>query len=132
MILIFRFCYFSENILSLKSYYQLSHVFVWLMGISLIIPNILIKRWNADFHLVLDWSNAAWPVWWLKQSIKSSKLNVSVSNITYRSCVYLFICVWVFCFLKVNSLALNYTKATGSRVGLVSWPFLNIDFRYGM
>ena len=38
-----RFCYFSGNILSLKSYYQLPHVSVWLTEISLTIANILIK-----------------------------------------------------------------------------------------
>ena len=46
-------------------------------------------------------------------------------------------CVWVFCFLKVEkfnlspTLALNYAKATRSRVVLVSTlSFLNLDFTY--
>ena len=70
LIPILRFCYFSGNILSLKSYYQVSYVSVWITGISLAIDNILIKRWNGHVHFALDLSNVAWPVWWLKQSIK--------------------------------------------------------------
>ena len=129
MIPTLRFCYFSENIVSLKSYDQLSYVSVWLTGILLTVANILIKRWNVHFHLALDWSNTTWPIRWLKQSIKPCKLNESVVAITNTSCVYLLTCVWVFCFLKVQkfnlspTLALNYTKATRSRVGLVSCPF---------
>ena len=129
MIPILKFCYFSENILSLKSYYQLSYVSVWLTGILLTIANILIKSWNVHFHLALDWSNAAWPIWWLKQSIKPCKLNESVFAITNTSCVYLLTCVWIFCFSKLQkfnlspTLALNYTKASQIRVRLVSCPF---------
>ena len=126
---ILRFYYFPENLLCLKSYYQLSYVSVWLTEILLPIANILIKSWYVYFHLALDRSNAAWPIWWLKQSIKPCKLNESVVAITNTSCVYLLTCVWVFYFLKVQkfnlspTLALNYTKATRSRVGLVSCPF---------
>ena len=115
-----------ENTFSLKSYYQLSYVSVWLTGILLTIGNILIKSWNVHVHFALDWSNAAWPIWWLKQSIKLCKLNESVVAITNTSCFYLLTCVWVFCFLKVQkfnlspTLALNYTKATRSRV-VKSW-----------
>ena len=49
--------------------------------------------------------------------------------ITNTSCVYLLTCVWMCCYLKVQKfnisliLALNYTKATRSRLGLVSFPF---------
>ena len=96
------------------------------------------KGWNVHFHLALNWSNAAWPIWWLKQSIKLCKLNESVVAITNTSCFYLLTCVWVFCFLKVQkfnlspTLALNYTKVTQSRVVLVSkLSFLNLDFTYG-
>ena len=77
----------------------------------------------------LEYCNAAWPIWWLKQSIKLCKLNLSVIAITNTSYVYLLTCVWVFCFLKVQkynlspTLALNYTKATRRRIGLVSCPF---------
>ena len=116
-----------------KSYYQLSYVSVWLTGIFLNIANILIKSWNVHFHITLDWNNAAWPIWWLKQLIKPCKLTEAVVTITNTSCVYFLTCVWVFCFLKVQkfsflkvqklNLALNYTKATQSRVGLVSCPF---------
>ena len=124
-----RFCYFSENILTLKSYSQLSYVSVWLTGILFTTANILIRSWNFHFHPALGWCNAAWPIWWLKHSIKLCKLNESVVAITNTSCFYLLTCVWVFCFLKVQkfnlspTLALNYTKATRSRVGLVSCPF---------
>ena len=58
-----------------------------------------------------------------------AKLNESVVAITNTSCVYFLTCVWVFCFLKVQyfnislTLALNYTKATPSRVGLVKSHF---------
>ena len=61
--------------------------------------------------------------------IEPLKLNESVVAITNTSCVYLLTWVWMFCFLKVQKLnllttmALNYTKATRSRVGLVSCPF---------
>ena len=122
LISILRFCYFSENIVPLKSYYQLSYVSVWLTGILLTIANILIKSWNVHFHLELDWSNAAWQMWWLKQSIKPCKLIKSVVAITNTSCVYLLTCVWLFSFLKVQkfklspTLALNYTKAIRSRI----------------
>ena len=102
LIPILRFCYFSENILSLKSYYQFPYVSVWLTGILLTIGNILIKSWNVHVHFALDWSNTAWPIWWLKQSIKPCKLNESVVAISNTSCVYLLIFVWVFCFLKVQ------------------------------
>ena len=122
-----RFCYSLENILSLKSYYQLSYLSVWLTGILLTIADILIKSWNVHFHLTLDWSNATWPIWWLKQSIKPCKLNESVVAITNTSCVYLLTCVWVFFkeqkFNLLPTLALNYTQATGNRVGLVSYLF---------
>ena len=128
-----------ENTLSLKSHYQLSYVLVWLTGILLIIVNILMKGWNIHFHLVLDWSNAAWPVWWLEQSIKLCKLNESVLAITNTSCVFILTCASLLCILKVQkcnlspTLALNYTKATRSRVALVSkLSFLNLDFRYYM
>ena len=90
------FCYFSESILSLKSYYRHSYVSVWLIGILLTIGNILIKSWNVHVHFALDWSNAAWPIWWLKQSIKPCKLNESLVAITNMSCVYLLTFVWVF------------------------------------
>ena len=70
LIPILRFCYFLENILSLKSYYQLSYVSVWLTGILLTIANILINSRNAHFHLTLEWSDAA--------SIKLCRLNESV------------------------------------------------------
>ena len=126
---ILRFFYFSKKIVSLKSYYQLSYVFVWLTGILLTIANILIKSWNVYFHLALDWSNAVWPIRWLKQSIKRCQLNESVVAIINTSCVYLLTCVWAFCFLKVQesnvspTLAVNNTKATRRRVGLVSCPF---------
>ena len=111
LIPILRFCYFSENIVSLKSYYQLSYVSVWLTGILLTIANILIKSWNVHFHLALDWSNAAWPIWWLKQSIKPCKLNESVVAITNTSYVYLLIFVWVFYFLKVQKFNGSLTLA---------------------
>ena len=69
--------------------------------------------------------------------IKPCKLNESVVAITNTSCVYLLTCVWMFCYLKVQKFnlsptqALNYTKATRSRVVLVSkLPFLNFDFTY--
>ena len=54
---------------------------------------------------------------------------MSVIAITNTSYVDLLTCVWVFCFLKVQkynlspTLALNYTKATRRRIGLVSCPF---------
>ena len=38
-----RFCYFSEVIFSLKSYYQFYYVSVWLTGVLFTIANILIK-----------------------------------------------------------------------------------------
>ena len=129
MISIFRFCYFLKNILSLKSYYQLSCISVWLTWILLTVPNILIKCWNHHFHLTLDWNNAVWPVWWLKESIKPCKLNESVVAITNASCVYILTCVWVFYFLKEQkfnlppTLAVNYTKTIWSRVRLVSCHF---------
>ena len=101
------------------------------------------KGWNVHFHLAsgwsyfYDWSNAAWPVWWLKQSIKLCKLNESIVAITNTSCLYLLTCVWVFYFLKVQkfnlspTLALNYAKTTRSRVVFVSkLSFLNLDFKY--
>ena len=111
LIPILRFCYFSENIVSLKSYYQLSYVSVWLTGILLTIGNILIKSWNVHVHFALDWSNAAWPIWWLKQSIKPCKLNEPVVTITNTSCVYLLTFVWVFCFLKVQKFNVSPTLA---------------------
>ena len=101
LIPILRSCYFSENILSLKSYYQLSYISLWLTGILLTIGNILIKSWNVHVHFTLDWSNAAWRIWWLQQSIKPCKLNESVVAITNSSCGYLLTFVWVFWFLKV-------------------------------
>ena len=128
LIPILRFCYFSENILSLKSYYQLSYVSVWVTGILRTIANILIKSWNVNFHHALDWCNVAWPIWWLKQSIKPCKLNDPVVAITSTSCVYRLTCAWVFCFLNVQkfkllpTLTLNFSKATRRRVGLVSYP----------
>ena len=84
-----RFCYFSENILSLNSYYQLSYASIWLTGILLTIANILIKSWNVHFHFALDWSNVVWPIWWLRQSIKLCKRNESVVVITNTRCVSL-------------------------------------------
>ena len=132
-----------ENTFSLKSYYQLSYVSVWLTGILLTIVNILMKGSKVHFHLALGWSyfydssNAAWLLWWLKQSIKLCKLKESIVAITNTSWVYLLTCVWVLCFLKVQkfnlspTLALNYAKATRSRVVLVSTlSFLNLDFTY--
>ena len=128
-----------RNTLSLKSCYQPSYVSVWLTGILLTVVNILMKCWNIHFHLTLDWINAAWPIWWLKLSLKLCKLNESVVPITNTSCVYLLTYVIVFCFLKVQkfnpspTLALNYTKATRSTVVLVSkLSFLNLDYTYGM
>ena len=114
---------------SLKPCYKLSYVSVWLTGILLTIANILIKSWNVHFHLALDWSNAAWQIWWLKQLIKPCKLNELVVAITNMSCVYLLTCLWMFSFLKAQkfnfspTLALSYTNATRSRVGLGSCPF---------
>ena len=128
-----------EITLSLKSYYQLSYVSVLLTGILLTIVNILMKGWNIHFHLALDWSNAAWPIWWLKLSLKLCKLNETAVTITNTSCVYLLTFVSVFCFLKVqkfkpsSTLALNYTKATRSTVVLVyKLSFSNLDYTYGM
>ena len=139
MIPILRFCYFSKNKVSLKSYYQLSYVSVWLTGILLTIANIVIKSWNVHFHLALDQSNAAWPIWWLKQLIKPCKLNESLVAITNRGCIYFLTWVRVFCFLKVQkftlslTLVVNYTKATRSRLGLLSCPFWIFILRmYGM
>ena len=115
---ILRFFYFPENISFLKITLPTFLCF-----------NILKKSWNVYFHLVLDWSNAAWPIWWLNQSTKRCQLNESVVAITNMSCVYLLTCIWLFCFLKAQkcnlslTLALNYTKATRSRVGLVRYPF---------
>ena len=132
-----RFCYFSENILSLKPYYQLFHFSVWLTIILFTISNILINSWNVHFHLASDWSKGAWLIWWLKRSIKSCKLNESFVTITNTSCVYLVTCVWVFYFLKVqkfhllSTLALNYTKDTFL---LKSWFYVwhswNLHQRY--
>ena len=76
LIPILRFCYFSANILSLKSYYQFSYVSI--TGILLTIGNILIKSWNVHVHFALELSNAAWPTQWLKQSIKPCELNESI------------------------------------------------------
>ena len=128
-----------RNTLSLKSCYQPSYVSVWLTGILLTIVNILMKCWNIHFHLTLDWSNAAWPIWWLKLSLKLCKLNEAAVTITNTSCVYLLTFVSVFCFLKVqkfkpsSTLALNYTKATRSTVVLVyKLSFSNLDYTYGM
>ena len=65
----------------------------------------------------------------MKQLIKTCKLNESVVAITNTSCVVLLTCLWMFCFLKVQkfnlspTLALTYTKATQTRVGLVSCSF---------
>ena len=110
LIPILRFCYFSENVLSLKSYYQLSYVSVWITGILLTIPNILIKIWNVHFHFALDWSNAAWSMWWLKQSIKPYKSNEAVAAINNTSRVYLFECLSV-CFLKEQNFNVSPTLA---------------------
>ena len=92
-----------ENTLSLKSYYQLCYVSVWLTGILLTIVNISMKCWNIDFHLTLDWSNAAWPIGWLKLSLKLCKLNGSVVPITNTSCVYLLIYVRVYVFRLIHT-----------------------------
>ena len=70
-----------------------------------------LKSWNVHFHLALDWNNVAWPIWWLKQWIKPSKLNESIIAITNTSYVYLLRCVWVFCFLRVQKLNLSPTLA---------------------
>ena len=103
LIPILRFCYFSENILSLKTYYQLSYVSVWPIGILLTIANI--KSWNVYFHFALDWSNTTWPIWWLRQSITSCKLNESVVVITNMSWAYrLFEC---FVFWKYKNLTFH-------------------------
>ena len=119
-----------KNTLPLKSYYQFSYVSVRPTGILLTIVNILMKDWNVHFHLALDWSNAAWPMWWLKQSIKLCKLNESVVSVTKTSCVYLLACFWVSVLLfegaKIQSftsptLALNYTKATLRYFKGTSW-----------
>ena len=132
-----RFCYFSENILSLKPYYQLFHFSVWLTIILFTISNILINSWNVHFHLASDWSKGAWLIWWLKRSIKPCKLNESFVTIANTSCVYLVTCVWVFYFLKVqtfhllSTLALNHTKDTFL---LKSWFYVwhswNLHQRY--
>ena len=98
LIPVLRFCYFSENMLSAKSYNQLSYVFVWLTGILLTIVNILIENWNAHFQFAFDWSNAAWPIWWLKQSIKPCKLNASVIAITNTSKLPFVFCLSVLFF----------------------------------
>ena len=98
LIPVLRFCYFSENMLSAKSYNQLSYVFVWLTGILLTIVNILIENWNAHFQFAFDWSNAAWPIWWLKQSIKPCKLNESVIAITNTSKLPFVFCLRVLFF----------------------------------
>ena len=74
-----------ENVLSLKSYYELSCVSVGLTGILHTAASILIICWNIHFHLALDWSNAVWPIWWLKKSIKPDKLNESAATITNTS-----------------------------------------------
>ena len=93
------------------------------------IANIWIKSWNDNFYLALDCSNAAGTIWWLKQSIIPCKVNESVVAIANKCCVYLLTCVWMFCSLKVqkfnlsSTLALSYTKATWSRVGLVGLLF---------
>ena len=102
LIRILRFCYFSVNILSLKTYYQLSYVSLWLTGILLTI--VIIKSWNVYFHFALDWSNTTWPIWWLRQSITSCKLNESVVAITNMNCVYILSFVWASCFWKAQVL----------------------------
>ena len=81
------------------------NVSVWLTGLLLTIGNILIKSWNIHIHFALDWSNAAWSIWWLKQLIKSCKLNESVVAITNSSCV----CLLFECFLfwKYKNLTLH-------------------------
>ena len=82
---------------------------------------------SPHFHLALDWNNASRPIWWLEKSIKPCKLNESVFVVTNTNCVYLLTSAWMFYFLKVQNLnlspsrALNYTKMTRSRVGLVSY-----------
>ena len=103
LIPIWHFFYFLENILSLKSYYQLSYVSIWRTDILLTIANILIKSWNVHFHFVLNWSDAAWSEHdQLKQSMKPYNLNEVVLAITNMSCVY-FLSVlecWMFeCFV---------------------------------
>ena len=129
MTTILRFIYFSENIVFLRSYYQLSYVSVWLTRVLCTIANILIKSWIVPFNLALDWSNAKWIIWRSKQSLKPYMLNEPVVAITNASCVYLLISLWVFCFFKVPifnlspTLALSYTKSIWSRVRLVSCPF---------
>ena len=76
--------------------------------------------------LAFDWSSAAWPIWWFKQSIKLCKVNESVAAMTNTSCIYLLTCVSVICFLQVQkfilsfTLPLYYTKGTRRRVVLVS------------
>ena len=102
LIPVLRFCYFSENILSAKSYNQLSYVFVWLTGILLTIANILIEKWNPHFQFALDWSNAAWPIWWLKQSIKPCKLNESVIATTNTSKLPFVFCLSVLFFERTQ------------------------------
>ena len=119
-----RFCYFMGNILSLKSYYQLSHVFVWLTGTLLTVANIFIKSWNVHFRLALNWGNAGWPIWWLKQLTKPCKLN----ELDVVNSVYLLTCAWVFCFLKVQKFNLSPTLVR-SKVGLVSCLFYNLILR---
>ena len=110
LIPILRFCYFSGNILSFESYDQLSYVSVRITAILLTIPNIFIKSWNVHFHFALDWSNAAWSMWWLKQSTKPYKLNEALAAINNTSCVYLFDCLSV-CFLKVQNFNISPTLA---------------------
>ena len=50
---------YMENKLSLKPYYQVSYVSLWLTGILFAIANILMRGSNVHFHLALAWSNAA-------------------------------------------------------------------------
>ena len=61
--------------------------------------------------------------------IKPCKLNESVVAINNTACIYHLTCVWVFCFLKVQQFNLSLTKATRSRVGLVSCHFLILILR---
>ena len=76
------------------------------------------KCWNVHFRLALNWSNTAWPIWWLKQLTKPCKLN----ELDVVTSVYLLTCAWVFGFLKVQKFNLSPTLVW-SKVGLVSCLF---------
>ena len=130
------FFYFLENILSLKSYYQLSYVSIWRTEILLTIANILIKSCNVHFHFVLIWSNAAWSEHdRLKQSIKPYNLNEVVLAITNTSCVYLLSVLecWMFeCFVFWKCKNLTFHPSNSEYGSISKLSLLNCDFTYGI